>query len=136
MTAVGHLQPWCSLAVDGSLPPDSRRTRRMLLTAESRAITGREQPQQFIGNVAGVCYLLSASGLVTSRACSMKSWARGLSVRFLSVMIPIGRCVVGSSTGSTFSDGCLAGNRRMLEGTTARSRPVVASLIRILMGSA
>src|SRR5262249_10610712 len=67
-----------------------------------------------------------AGALATLRACSMKSRARGLSVRLLSVMIPICRCVVGSSTGSTFSNGCLAGNRRMPEGTTARSRPVAA----------
>jgi len=45
-------------------------------------------------------------------------------------MIPIGRRVVGSLTGSILTDACMAGNRMMETGTIARKRPVAASLIR------
>src|SRR5262249_52502622 len=44
--------------------------------------------------------------LATSCAQSMKSWATGLSVRFFSVMMPMGRRVVGKSIGKTLSATC------------------------------
>jgi hypothetical protein len=42
---------------------------------------------------------LFASGFATSRACSMKSFATGLSVRFFRVTIPFGTRAIGSSMG-------------------------------------
>src|SRR3954462_9541391 len=61
-----------------------------------------------------------ANGLATPRAHSMKIWASGLSVRFLSVMIPIGLRVVGSWTGNTLIAAGTSGNLVTEAGTTAR----------------
>src|SRR5438045_7097295 len=66
------------------------------------------RPQTFLARPLGAWPF--ANVLAMSRAQSMNSCASGLSIRFLRVMIPICRCVVGSSTGSTFSDTCLAEN--------------------------
>ena len=48
-----------------------------------------------------------ASGLVTSRACSTKSSASGLSVRFFKVTIPNVPRLLGNSTGKALSERCL-----------------------------
>jgi hypothetical protein len=77
-----------------------------------------------------------AEGLAMSWAHLMNSCANGLRVRFLSVIIPICLCVVGSSTGNILMDVSLAENLNMEAGTTARKCPVAASLIRILDASA
>ena len=65
----------------------------------------------------------------------MKSCAGELKVMFLSVIIPLGRCVVGSSTGSIFIEPRVVENLNTEAGTTARKRPVAASLIFIWWSS-
>src|SRR5205807_10249440 len=94
-------------------------------------LTNREpRHSYFLRRALSACPF--ANGLVTSRAHSMKRRPSGLSVRFLSVMTPICRCVVGSSTGNTLRDTFLPGALMMYAGMTARKRPFAASLVRIL----
>ena len=52
-------------------------------------------------------HFLFASGLATSRVCSMKSRATGLSVRFFRVMIATGSWFAGNSMGKALSNGAL-----------------------------
>ena len=84
-------------------------------TTGRQSVARREGPladvsnrNKFVGNVAGTYYFLFASGFATLRACSMKSFATGLSVRFLRVTIPTGTRGNASSTGKTLSSARLA----------------------------
>src|SRR5689334_18591334 len=70
------------------------------------------------------------NSLATSRACSTKSFATGLSVRFFTVTIPTGTRALGSSTGRTFRSGHLEGNFNVEAGEIVRKRPVAKRLIR------
>src|SRR4029453_13238926 len=74
----------------------------------------------------GSLHFRFASALATSCACSMKSLAMGLSVRFFRVTIPAGMRAMGSATGRTFSSGLV----RNGDGAIVRKRPVARRLIR------
>src|SRR5262249_979322 len=69
-------------------------------------------------------YPFLASDFATSRACSIKSWVTGLSVRLLRVRIPIGTGGSGSSTGKTLNGGLAAGNFNLDVEKIERKRPV------------
>ncbi len=71
-----------------------------------------------------------ASGLATSRACSMKSCAAGLSVRFFRVMITFGTGATGSSMGKTLISDRPVGNLNAEAEKIARKRPVANRLSR------
>ena len=55
-------------------------------------------------------YCFSANCFATSRACSIKSCATGLSIRFLRLNTPIGTGGSGSATGNTLNGSRAAGN--------------------------
>src|SRR5262249_22116602 len=76
------------------------------------------------------CHFGFARSFATSRACSMKSRATGLSVRLFRVTTPLGTRVVDSSTGKTLSSGRLMENFNVEAGKTVRNRPVTRRLIR------
>src|SRR5262245_55780464 len=78
----------------------------------------------------GTYDFLIASGFATARACSMKSCATGLSVRFLSVTMPNGRRAIDSLMGKTLISGRRLGNLSTEVGTMERKRPVATRLIR------
>src|SRR5262245_15701811 len=82
------------------------------------------------------CYRFFANGLAIERAHSMKRCPIGFNVRFLSVMIPVCWCVVGSSRRSFLIDARFSLNLSVDAETTARKRPVAANLIFILLGLA
>src|SRR6266849_6219698 len=73
---------------------------------------------------------LVASSFATSRACSIKSRATGLSVRFVRVTMPNGTCAIDSLTGKTLISGRRLGNLKMEVGIMDRKRPVATRLIR------
>src|SRR5262245_1674838 len=66
----------------------------------------------------------------TSRAQSMNSWATGLRVRFLNVMTPIGRRVVGRSTGRTLRFVLPEPNLTIEAWTMLRNRPLASRALR------
>src|SRR5882757_1378993 len=76
-----------------------------------------------------------ASGFATSRACSMKSVATGLSVRFFRVMTPIGVSAIRGSTGKALISGCRVGNRNADACKIVRNLPVAARLMRVVAES-
>src|SRR5262244_2679939 len=59
-----------------------------------------------------------------TRIFSIKNCASGVSIRFFTVMIPIGIRVLGNATGNALSDGYLPGIFSMKLGRTVRNRPV------------
>src|SRR5258708_22123710 len=72
------------------------------------------------------------SGLTMARTVSMKSSARGLSVRFLKVKIAVVRGAFGNSTGRAFSEGCLPGSNNAKRGSTVTKRPAAPTWLRNL----
>src|SRR5262245_59463903 len=73
--------------------------------------------------------------MATSWACSMKSFATGLSVRFLRVTMPIGTGAIGSFTGKVLTFEGLVGNLNAEAVTIVRKRPVARRLSRISAGA-
>src|SRR5207249_3811062 len=65
-----------------------------------------------------------------SRAQSMNSWATGLSVRFFSVITPIGRRVVGKSMGKTLRFVLPGPNLTIEAWTMLRNRPLASRALR------
>jgi hypothetical protein len=70
-----------------------------------------------------------ASGLATSRAQSMKSWATGLSARFFGVTITFCTWAICSLTGKTLISERIVGNLNMEAGKIVTKRPVAKRLI-------
>jgi len=70
------------------------------------------------------------NGFVTSRACSMKSRATGLSVRFFNVMIPTGPGRTGNSIGSTLNDMRCGLNCRSDFGNRHKKFPVASKALK------
>src|SRR5215468_2640444 len=93
-------------------------------TAGGQSVLRRDGPEAVMGSF----HFRLASGLAASRACWMKSFATGLSVRFFRVTIAAGTRAMGSSTGRTFSSGRLVRNSN--EFAIVRKRPVASRLIR------
>src|SRR5215469_438919 len=73
-----------------------------------------------------------SAGLAISRAHSMKSFAVGLKVRFLSVVTATGCTEGGSAQGSTLRTPRAAPKRSTEAGMMARKRPVASRLVRTL----
>src|SRR6266478_8627988 len=78
----------------------------------------------------GAYDFLVAHGFATSRACSMKSCAVGLSVRFFRVTIPTGTRAIGSSMGKTLNSGSRVRNLNEEARNIPTKRPVARSVIR------
>src|SRR3979490_3462035 len=70
------------------------------------------------------------SGFAISRACSMKSFATGLSVRFFRVTMLLRTRAIGSSTGKTLNSGRLVGNFNAEAGKIVMKRPVARRFTR------
>src|SRR5262249_41186884 len=79
--------------------------------------------------------LSPASGLATSRATSMNSFAAGLSIRFFRGTTPIGTRATRSFTGKTLMSRRLVGKSKIDLEHIARSRPVDKRLIRTSAGA-
>ena len=95
----------CRLWVRNGNPQGEHSKSAFLPKAEVRPyiascrLRARSRRQRFAER-----YLAFAKGFATARACSMKSCATGLNVRFFNVMIPTGPVRTGNSTGSTLND--------------------------------
>jgi len=71
-------------------------------------------------------YGATAHDLASSRACSMKTCATELSVRFFRVTIPVRTRAFGSAIGKTLSAGRLLGNFNADAGKIVTKRPVAS----------
>src|SRR5215813_5085886 len=81
--------------------------------------------------IMGGVHFRFVNDLATSRACSIKRVATGLSVRFFRVITPIGMLGIGGSTDRTLISGCRVGNRKADACKIVRSVPVNTRLTRV-----
>ena len=105
-------------------------TRKPRLSKNLRSTVQKDFYNTICHKPTCVYYFPFARGLATSRAWSMKSFATGLSVRFLRVTMPTGTRVIGSVTGKTLSSGRAVGNLNAEAGTIVRKSPLARRLVR------